>query len=260
MSPTLDAFLRSWPFEPWLLCSLLLTAGIYLRGWLALYRSSHNGGRVREAKPMTSGALRTEREVVAQPNSVLRRLRETRHFAGISVLHAPYSENSGLYRQNQQRWRHRPAVGVLHGIGVALSGPGVADRALRRASAASPHASTPAAHDGRAAVVLARRADVAAAPRSSAAGANLLGRARLALAGIARFFSRLTHPAAALTLFVAATWLWHVPAAYELVMRSSGWHYVQHACFLATGLLFGIRSSARSRLIRAGRSGFCCRI
>ena len=42
----------------------------------------------------------------------------------------------------------------------------------------------------------------------------------------------------ALPLFVATTWLWHAPAAYELALRSSGWHYLQHACFLATGLLF----------------------
>ena len=34
MNPTLDAFLRSWPFDPWLLAALLLTAGVYLRGWL----------------------------------------------------------------------------------------------------------------------------------------------------------------------------------------------------------------------------------
>jgi cytochrome c oxidase assembly factor CtaG/ferredoxin len=38
MDPTFDAFLRSWPFEPWILCSLLLTAGLYLRGWLVLHR------------------------------------------------------------------------------------------------------------------------------------------------------------------------------------------------------------------------------
>ncbi len=52
------------------------------------------------------------------------------------------------------------------------------------------------------------------------------------------FFARLTHPAAALPFFVATTWLWHAPAAYELALRSSGWHYLQHACFLAAGLLF----------------------
>ena len=38
MSPTLDAFLRSWPFDPWLLAALALTAGVYLRGWLVLRR------------------------------------------------------------------------------------------------------------------------------------------------------------------------------------------------------------------------------
>src|SRR5438876_1285862 len=38
MSPTLDAVLRSWPFDPWLLAMLLVCAGIYLRGWLVLRR------------------------------------------------------------------------------------------------------------------------------------------------------------------------------------------------------------------------------
>jgi cytochrome c oxidase assembly factor CtaG len=51
-------------------------------------------------------------------------------------------------------------------------------------------------------------------------------------------FRRLTHPAAALILFVVVTWAWHVPALYELALRSDGWHYVQHACFLAAGLVF----------------------
>lgn len=45
MRPTLDAFLRSWPFDPWLLAALLLTAGIYLRGWLVLHR--RDAGRWR---------------------------------------------------------------------------------------------------------------------------------------------------------------------------------------------------------------------
>ena len=39
MNPTFDAFIRSWPFDPWLMPSLLLlAAGIYLRGWLVLHR------------------------------------------------------------------------------------------------------------------------------------------------------------------------------------------------------------------------------
>ena len=32
MSPALDGFLRSWPFEPWLVLALALPALIYLRG------------------------------------------------------------------------------------------------------------------------------------------------------------------------------------------------------------------------------------
>ncbi len=51
-------------------------------------------------------------------------------------------------------------------------------------------------------------------------------------------FARLTHPVTAVSLFTATTWLWHAPVAYELALRSSGWHYLQHACFLAAGLLF----------------------
>ena len=38
MNPMFDAFLRSWPLEPWVLASLSLTAGVYLRGWLSLHR------------------------------------------------------------------------------------------------------------------------------------------------------------------------------------------------------------------------------
>ncbi|BBO35854.1 cytochrome c oxidase assembly protein [Lacipirellula parvula] len=38
MSPTLDAFVRSWPSEPWLVASLLLSAAIYVRGWRSLHR------------------------------------------------------------------------------------------------------------------------------------------------------------------------------------------------------------------------------
>ncbi len=31
---------------------------------------------------------------------------------------------------------------------------------------------------------------------------------------------------------------WHIPALYELALRSPGWHYLQHVCFLGAGLLF----------------------
>jgi cytochrome c oxidase assembly factor CtaG/ferredoxin len=53
-----------------------------------------------------------------------------------------------------------------------------------------------------------------------------------------RLFGRLTHPLAALPIFIAVTWLWHIPPAYDLAVRSSEWHYVQHVCFLGAALLF----------------------
>ena len=53
-----------------------------------------------------------------------------------------------------------------------------------------------------------------------------------------RFSRRLTHPAACWLLMVLAMLGWHIPAAYEFALRSPSWHQVEHACFLATSLLF----------------------
>ena len=64
--------------------------------------------------------------------------------------------------------------------------------------------------------------------------------------------SRLTHPVAAWLLFVAATWLWHVPALYELALRSDGSHQLQHACFLGTGLRL---ANSQTALLMASNSG-----
>jgi cytochrome c oxidase assembly factor CtaG len=32
--------------------------------------------------------------------------------------------------------------------------------------------------------------------------------------------------------------VWHIPALYELGLRSQAWHEVQHACFFSAGILF----------------------
>src|SRR5262245_46358328 len=53
-----------------------------------------------------------------------------------------------------------------------------------------------------------------------------------------RVFEALGHPIAGASALAAATWGWHVPAAYELALRSPAWHAVEHASFLAAGLLF----------------------
>ncbi len=53
-----------------------------------------------------------------------------------------------------------------------------------------------------------------------------------------RLFQLLTHPVFAWLSMNIAYIAWHIPAAYELALRSDAWHALEHACFLITGLLF----------------------
>jgi cytochrome c oxidase assembly factor CtaG len=53
-----------------------------------------------------------------------------------------------------------------------------------------------------------------------------------------RLGATLSHPLAGWTALAAATWGWHLPAAFQLALRVEAWHAVEHACFLAAGLLF----------------------
>jgi cytochrome c oxidase assembly factor CtaG len=53
-----------------------------------------------------------------------------------------------------------------------------------------------------------------------------------------RFGRALTHPVTGLLAMAAAMWGWHVPAAYELALRSPLWHEIEHATFLAASTLF----------------------
>jgi cytochrome c oxidase assembly factor CtaG/polyferredoxin len=48
----------------------------------------------------------------------------------------------------------------------------------------------------------------------------------------------ITHPVVGWVSMNAAYIGWHIPAAYELALRSPGWHQVEHACFFGTSLLF----------------------
>jgi cytochrome c oxidase assembly factor CtaG len=43
MNPTFDAFLSSWPYDPWLVVALAVSAAIYVRGWRSLRR--HDAAR-----------------------------------------------------------------------------------------------------------------------------------------------------------------------------------------------------------------------
>lgn len=48
----------------------------------------------------------------------------------------------------------------------------------------------------------------------------------------------LINPLFTLFAFCLSNILWHVPAAYELALRSPAWHRVEHAFFLGTAILF----------------------
>ena len=55
---------------------------------------------------------------------------------------------------------------------------------------------------------------------------------------VRRLFAWLTDPMVGWIAFSAATWGWHLPAAFQLALRSDGWHVVEHACFFTTALMF----------------------
>ena len=53
-----------------------------------------------------------------------------------------------------------------------------------------------------------------------------------------RFGRVLTDPAVCWIFASVALVAWHIPAAFELALRSNSWHEVEHACFFATSLMF----------------------
>jgi cytochrome c oxidase assembly factor CtaG len=178
VSPTLDACLRSWPFDPRLLAALLLTAGVYLRGWLALRRRDPRrwpGGR----PAAFLGGLAAIELALASP---------VEPFAGLLLQVHMVQHLLLMMMAPPLLWLGAPLFPLLRGL----------PRPVRMVWVA-PWLSAPP---------------------------------------LRRLFQRLTHPLTALVLFVAVTWVWHAPPVYDLALRSNGWHYLQHACFLGTALVF----------------------
>jgi cytochrome c oxidase assembly factor CtaG/ferredoxin len=48
----------------------------------------------------------------------------------------------------------------------------------------------------------------------------------------------LTSPPVTWIIFALITVVWHLPFCYELALKSSAWHAIQHACFFWSGILF----------------------
>jgi cytochrome c oxidase assembly factor CtaG/polyferredoxin len=60
----------------------------------------------------------------------------------------------------------------------------------------------------------------------------------LASPALQRLGHALTHPVVGWLALTAVTWGWHVPAAYQLALRSPAWHAIEHGCFVIAALLF----------------------
>ena len=121
-----------------------------------------------------------------------------------------------LHRRDPARWHVGRPAAFLGGLAAILSGSRVADRAIRRALAASSHAAAPAADDGRPAAHLARLAAISAASRLAGANSNYWIAPLLRWRALRKrsVFSRI--PFVAWPLYVGTTWLWHTPRGYEL--------------------------------------------
>src|SRR6266567_8833124 len=48
----------------------------------------------------------------------------------------------------------------------------------------------------------------------------------------------LTHPLNCWLIMAVTLFVWHVPVAFDLALRSPAWHKFEHACFLGAWLLF----------------------
>jgi cytochrome c oxidase assembly factor CtaG len=56
--------------------------------------------------------------------------------------------------------------------------------------------------------------------------------------GVHRLGDIFTHPVFCWLVSTSVVIGWHIPAVFEQGMQSAGWHEVEHASFLAAGLLF----------------------
>jgi len=178
VSSTLDAFLRSWPLEPWLLIALLVSAAVYVRGWRVLRRRDPcrwHGGHFAAFL----GGLVVIYLALASPiepfSALLLQVHMVQHL--LLMMVAP-----------PLVWLGAPLFPLLRGLPRPI-----------RVNWAAPLLGAPS---------------------------------------VRRLFGRLAQPLPALLLFIAATWVWHLPPVYDLALRSNGWHYLQHICFLGTALLF----------------------
>jgi cytochrome c oxidase assembly factor CtaG len=82
----------------------------------------------------------------------------------------------------------------------------------------------------------------------------LLRPATRRLTAIERKAGFLAHPAVAVAAYAGFMWLWHIPAMYDLALRHTNIHALEHICFGVAGFLYWwhLISPIRSRLRLGG--------
>jgi cytochrome c oxidase assembly factor CtaG len=178
VEPLARAVLASWTVQPALAATLLVTAGLYARGWRVLHRQMPARFPGWRLASFVAGLMAIY-IAVASPLDV---------FAGLLLQVHMLQHLLLMVVAPPLLLLGAPPVPLLRGLPARVAkdvlGPFLAWPALWRA---------------------------------------------------ARW---LTHPAVCWWALVLATWLWHVPALYQLALRHPVWHAVEHATFLATALLF----------------------
>jgi cytochrome c oxidase assembly factor CtaG len=178
VNPILDACLRSWPWDPWLLAGLAAAAVVYVRGWRALDRRDPERWSIGQLACFLGG-LGSLFLALASPiepfSFFLLQVHMLQHL--LLMMVAP-----------PLLWLGAPMFPLLRGLPRSI-----------RTTWIAPMLRSPM---------------------------------------LRKLFTRLTHPVPALLIYIAATWFWHVPRIYDFAMRSPGWHYVEHLCFLGAALLF----------------------
>ncbi len=135
------------------------------------------------------------------------------------------------------------SAGVGRGISLRQAGFFLAGEALLVAALVSPldalGSTLQSAHMAQHAILIAFAPPLLLLGRPDAALAWAIGpRAALRIGRLRMRFAGLAGPFAATALHAAAIWLWHVPALYEAALASEALHWLEHASFFGTALLF----------------------
>ncbi len=178
MSPTSQAILSSWSFDPKIALGMVVLLILYLRGLLVLHQTSPARFPVWRSLAF-AGGLAAVWLAIASPLDAFSGLLLSAHMVQHLLLMSVAPPLILLGAPLLPLLRGLPRKFARDGVGPFLTWP-----ALRRAG------------------------------------------------------NTLTHPLNCGMVMAVTLCAWHVPAAFDLALRSPGWHKVEHACFFAASLLF----------------------